>query len=98
MFAAFRLWQGTLPPALIWQDSKDYEAIGSQSLGSSGFWFGGRPPLIPLFWKIMGSPQAFVAGQTVLSVAAWGYLAWTVGTMLGGGDRSARSQSSLLAQ
>jgi hypothetical protein len=97
MFAAFRLWQGTLPPALIWQDSKDYEAIGSQSLGSSGFWFGGRPPLIPLFWKIMGSPQAFVAGQTVLSVAAWGYLAWTVGTMFPVGWRRSVSAVTVLA-
>jgi hypothetical protein len=87
LFAWFRLWQGTTAPTLIWQDSKNYEAIGSQPLWSGGFWFGGRPPLTPFLWKLTGSADAFVIGQTLISVIAWGFLAWTVGGLFPPGWR-----------
>jgi hypothetical protein len=87
LFSWFRLWQGTQAPILIWQDSKDYEAIGSQALWSSGFWFGGRPPLTPFLWKVTGSPDAFAMGQTLISIVSWGFLAWTVGSLFPAGWR-----------
>jgi hypothetical protein len=87
LFAWFRLWQGTTSPTLIWQDSKNYETIGSQPLWSGGFWFGGRPPLTPFLWKLTGSADAFVIGQTLISVIAWGFLAWNVGGLLPPGWR-----------
>jgi hypothetical protein len=87
LFAWFRLWQGTTTPTLIWQDSKNYESIGSQPLWSGGFWFGGRPPLTPLLWKLTGSADAFVISQTSISVFAWGFLAWAVGSLLPSGWR-----------
>ena len=87
VFAWFRLWQGTTAPTLIWQDSKNYETIGSQPLWSSGFWFGGRPPLTPLLWKLTGSPGAFAIGQTLISVIAWTLLGWTVGRLFPAGWR-----------
>jgi hypothetical protein len=96
-FAWFRLWQGTTAPTLIWQDSKNYEAIGSQALWSSGFWFGGRPPLTPFLWKLTGSPDAFAIGQTVLSVIAWTLLGWTVGGLFPPGWRRLTGYLVILA-
>jgi hypothetical protein len=97
LFAWFRLWQGTTAPALIWQDSKDYEAIGSRSLWSSGFWFGSRPPLTSFLWKLTGSPGAFAIGQTVISIVSWGVLAWTVGSLLPPGWRRLIGYLTILA-
>jgi hypothetical protein len=79
LFAFFTLWQGTVSPTLTWQDSFNYESIGSLPLWSGGFWFGGRPPLTPFLWKLTGSSGAFLIGQSVISALAWGFLAWTVG-------------------
>jgi hypothetical protein len=81
IFAWFRLWQATASPALTWQDSRNYEAIGSLPLWSGGFWFGGRPPLTPLLWEVTGSARAFLIGQTLISIASWGFLAWSVGSL-----------------
>jgi hypothetical protein len=79
VFAVFTMWQGTIGPTLTWQDSFNYETIGSLPLWSGGFWFGGRPPLTPFLWKLTGSSGAFLIGQSVISALAWGFLAWTVG-------------------
>ena len=96
-FAWFRLWQGTTAPTLIWQDSKNYETIGSQALWSSGFWFGGRPPLTPFLWKLTGSPDAFAIAQTGLSVIAWTLLGWTVGCLFPSGWRRLTGYLVILA-
>jgi hypothetical protein len=97
VFAWFRLWQGTTAPTLIWQDSKNYETIGSQALWSSGFWFGGRPPLTPFLWKLTGSPGAFAIGQTVISVIAWTLLGWSVGCLFPPGWRRLTGYLVILA-
>jgi hypothetical protein len=97
VFAWFRLWQGTTAPTLIWQDSKNYETIGSQALWSSGFWFGGRPPLTPFLWKLTGSPDAFAIGQTLISVIAWTLLGWTVGSLFPPGWRRLTGYLVILA-
>jgi hypothetical protein len=87
IFSFFVLWQGTTTPVLTWQDSLNYESIGSLPLWSSGFWFGGRPPLTPFLWKLTGSPGAFLIGQSVISSLSWGFLAWTVGGLFPAGWR-----------
>ncbi len=97
VFTWFRLWQGTTAPTLIWQDSKNYETIGSQALWSSGFWFGGRPPLTPFLWKLTGSPDAFAIGQTSISVIAWTLLSWTVGSLFPAGWRRLTGYLVILA-
>jgi hypothetical protein len=97
LFAWFRLWQGTTAPTLIWQDSKNYEGIGSRPLWSSGFWFGGRPPLTPFLWKLTGSADGFVIAQTSVSVVAWGWLAWTVGGLFPAGWRRLTGYLVILA-
>jgi hypothetical protein len=85
LVAGIRIWEARVAPARIWPDSRNYEAIGSKPFWSSGFWFGGRPPLTPLLWKLTGSPNEFVLGQALISVCSWGFLAWTVGNLSPGG-------------
>jgi hypothetical protein len=97
LFAGIRLWEALLAPARIWPDSRNYEAIGSGHLWSSGFWFGDRPPLAPLLWKLTGSPDGFVIGQTLISVLSWSFLAWTVGNLSPAGWKRAIGFSVVLA-
>ena len=97
LFASFQLWQATTPPVLTWQDSKNYEAIGSLSLWSSRFWFGSRPPLTPLLWEFTGTPRGFLIGQTLVSVGAWGFLAWTIGNVFPLGWRRLVGSLAILA-
>jgi hypothetical protein len=96
-FSLFTLWQGTTAPALTWQDSLNYESIGSLPLWSGGFWFGGRPPLTPFLWKLTGSPGAFLIAQSVIASIAWGLLAWSVATLLPVGWRRLTGYLLILA-
>jgi hypothetical protein len=97
LFTVVRLWEAVIAPARIWPDSKNYEAIGSTPLWSRAFWFGGRPPLTPFLWKLTGSAERFVIGQTLISAFAWGFLAWTVGTLLPPGRKRLIGVSVILA-
>ena len=79
--AGFRLWQVLVGGPMQWQDSRQYEAVGSHPITSGALWAGRRPPLAPLLWKVTGSPEAFVVVQTVASIAAWTVLALAVGRL-----------------
>lgn len=81
-FAWFVLWQATVSPQLIWQDSNAYLAVAAHPLWSTAFWAGTYPPLVPLLWKTTGSTASFVLAQGVLGVAAWGFLALIVSRLL----------------
>jgi hypothetical protein len=81
-FGWFVLWQATVLPQLIWQDSNAYLAVAAHPLWSTAFWAGTYPPLVPLLWKVMGSTSSFVLAQGVLAVAAWGFLALAVSRLL----------------
>jgi hypothetical protein len=96
-FAWFRLWQATKAPALVWQDSKSYISVAGQAFWSLSFWAGARPPLVPLLWKLTGSPPSFVLGQTLVAVAAWGALAWVVGRSAPPGWRRTVATGAVLA-
>ena len=87
LFAWFRMWQATISPSIIWQDSKVYESVASHSFWSAGFWFGQRPPLAPLLWKLTGSSGGFVIAQALVSISSWTFLAWTIGRLAPGGWR-----------
>jgi hypothetical protein len=80
--AWFVLWQATVTPQLIWQDSEAYVAVAAHPLWSTAFWAGTYPPLVPLLWKLTGSDTGFVVIQAVLALLAWGFLAWTVSRLL----------------
>jgi hypothetical protein len=79
----FVLWQATVAPQLIWQDSEAYVAVAAHPLWSMAFWAGTYPPVVPILWKVTGSGTAFVLVQGLLAVGAWGFLAWTVSRLLG---------------
>jgi hypothetical protein len=86
-FATVIIWQALIPPVILWPDSTAYESVARQPLWSLGLWSGARPPLTPLLWKLTGTPTGFVVAQTMISVAAWVFLAVTVGTILPAGWR-----------
>ena len=64
---------------------------------SSAFWTGSQPPLVPLLWKLTGSPTSFAALQSGVAVVAWSFLAWTVWRWLGGGGRGVAAAWVVLA-
>ena len=96
-FAWFRLWQATRAPSLVWQDSKSYMSVAGRAFWSLGFWAGERPPLVPLVWKLTGSPSSFVLAQTLVAVVAWGGLAWVVGRSAPPGWRRTVAAVAVLA-
>jgi hypothetical protein len=97
VFAAFRFWQALLPPQGVWEDSLDYEAVARFPLLSSSFWAGSRPPMVPLLWKLTGTPTSFVVAQTAIAVLAWGFLAVTVGGLTPGGWQRILATAAVLA-
>jgi hypothetical protein len=86
-FAWYVFWQGTVGTPIIWFDSSSYATVAGHPLGSTGFWAGQRPPLVPLVLKLVGSATGFTALQSLVAVAAWGLLALTVGRLVPGGWR-----------
>jgi hypothetical protein len=86
-FAWYVFWQGTVGDPVIWFDSQSYAVVAGHPLWSTGFWAGQRPPLTPLLLKMVNSSTGFTALQSLLAVAAWGLLAFTVGRLVPGGWR-----------
>jgi hypothetical protein len=86
-FAWYVFWQGTVGTPLIWFDSTSYATVAGHPLWSTGFWAGQRPPLVPLVLKLVDSSNGFVALQSLVAVAAWGLLAFTVGRLVPAGWR-----------
>jgi hypothetical protein len=96
-FAWYVFWQGTTGVPIIWTDSTSYAAVAGHPLLSTGFWAGQRPPLVPLLLKLVNSSTGFVAMQSVVAVAAWGLLAFTVGALLAPGWRRVVAVWAVLA-
>jgi hypothetical protein len=86
-FAWYVFWQGTSGTPIIWTDTASYTTVAGHPLWSTGFWAGQRPPLVPLVMKLVGSNTGFVAFQCLVAVAAWGFLALTVGRLVAPGWR-----------
>lgn len=72
----------------IWYDTTQYIAVSQHALLSRAFWSGSQPPLVPLMWKVTESATGFAGLQSILAAIAWGFLAWTVWSWLGGGFRA----------
>jgi hypothetical protein len=73
-FALYRFWQARVGPPILWSDSTAY--------AHSALWAGARPPLVPALWRLTGSPGTFVLAQTLVAIAAWCFLAWTVAELV----------------
>jgi hypothetical protein len=70
-------------PRVSFGDTPDYFSIASQSLFSSSFWISSKPPVAPLFFKILGSnPDRIMAVQFWLSILSWGILAMMVARLV----------------
>src|SRR5688572_7920318 len=68
-----------LEPRVSFGDTQDYFSIASQSLFSSSFWIAYKPPVTPLFFKLLeNNPDRIMAVQLWLSILAWGFLAFMV--------------------
>ncbi len=78
LFAGYRIWRSVSGPPWQWQDSATYIAAARHPLLSVAFLAGQRAPVVPLLWKLTGTPESYVVTQTVLAVAAWSVLALTV--------------------
>ena len=81
-FGWFIMWQATISPTLVWQDTHNYIQVASAPLWSTSFWFGKVPPLTPFLWKLTGSPEAFAISQSLISVISWCTLSLTVASSL----------------
>jgi len=96
-FAWYVFWQGTAGPALVWSDTTSYAVVAGHPVWSTGFWAGQRPPLVPLVLKMVDSTSAFAALQSMVAVAAWGLLAFTVGRLVPAGWRRVAAAWVVLA-
>jgi hypothetical protein len=66
-------------PRVSFGDTPDYFSIASQPLSSSSFWISSKPPVTPLFFKLLNSdPEKIMAVQLWLSILSWGFLAFMV--------------------
>jgi hypothetical protein len=86
--AALRLTYALDARPFLWFDSDQYIRVSHHSLLSAAFWSGSQPPLVPLMWKLTGTPTGFAALQASVAVLAWSFLAWTVWACLGRGGRA----------
>ena len=96
-YASFVVWQGVAGSPLIWQDSYAYVSVSHSPMSSRAFWAGPRPPLIPLVMKFVASAQEFTAVQSIVAVASWGALAFTVGSLVPVGWRRVVATWAILA-
>lgn len=79
-----RFWLvGGLPPAW-WQDSSDYDAVGSSAVLSRGLWAGPRPPLLPLVLGATGGEpgHGLVRLQVVVAAVCWAWMAAELATWM----------------
>lgn len=77
-FVSFKLSDALSGTPLIWQDSLLYEKVAHSGWFTAGLWTGERAPLIPVLWKLTGTPTTFVAVQTCFSIVCWSALALAV--------------------
>lgn len=66
-------------PRATFGDTNDYFNIASMSLLSSSFWLSVKPPVLPLFYKILGDDAVIISTfQLWFSIVSWGVLSYTV--------------------
>jgi hypothetical protein len=93
-YAFLRLWAAVAPAPSIFPDSADYARVAHLSVFDASFYGANRPWGLPLLWKLLPGPATIenrqavftdvapvVVAQTLLSVAAWLFLAWTVASL-----------------
>lgn len=77
-FFGYKLGSAVIGPVAIWNDSYTYNAVANQSVLSRSFWWGPKPPLLGLLWRLATSPRSFAVVMALASALAWGVLAWSL--------------------
>jgi hypothetical protein len=73
------VWAGGATPLKILPDSDVYLGIAAKPIFSTDFLAAGRPPFVPLVFKLLGRNLAAIRWfQIALSVFAWSFLAWSI--------------------
>ncbi len=83
-FSWYIVWQATITPARLWPDTTLYQAQAGLPIWSARFWYGIKPPLTSLLWKLTGGASGFTLAQSVIFVASWLFLASTFATFFTG--------------
>ena len=78
-YALLRLRLELPVPVTLYPDSGDYLRIAQRAWGDPLFWSGVRPAGVPLLYRLVGgTPEAIGWLQVLVSIFAWGVLAWAV--------------------
>lgn len=79
---AVRLWVVAGVAPSWWQDSYDYDAVGSNAVLSRALWLGERPPLMPMLLGATGGEpgHGLVLAQAVVAGLCWAWLAAEMAT------------------
>ena len=96
-YAAYQLWIVVTGPIGYWNDSAAYVSVARSPFPSVALLSGQRPPLVPLLWKMTGSPLSFAVTQTVFGIVAWTILAITVARLVRPGWPGLLAGASVLA-
>jgi len=84
-FVGFKLSEALSGTPIMWQDTELYVKVAHAGWFSSGLWTGERAPLVPVLWKLTGTPTSFVVVQTVFSILCWTALAIVVTRVVAAG-------------
>jgi hypothetical protein len=96
VYTAYQVWIVWVGPIGYWNDTKSYVAVSKAPFPSATLLAGQRPPLVPILWKVTGTPLSFALVQTVIGVLAWTTLATTIGTLARPGWRRLLAFASVL--
>jgi len=83
-FVSFKLSEALSGTPLVWQDSLLYEKAAHAGWFSSDLWTGARAPLVPVVWKLTGTPTSYVVVQTCFSILCWAALGLVVARVVPG--------------
>lgn len=96
-YAAYQFWIVFMGPIGYWNDTIAYVAVARAPFPSVALFAGQRPPLVPLVWKLTGTPLSFALLQTAVGVLAWTVLSGTVASLVPSGWPRLLAGASVLA-
>ena len=96
-YAAYQLWIVVRGPIGYWNDTASYVSVARSPFPSLQLLAGKRSPLVPLLWKLTGTPLRFAVAETALSIVAWSALALVVARAVAPGFRRLLAGSAILA-
>jgi hypothetical protein len=97
VYVAARFWSALAGSPSVWVDTRSYRLVANNSFLSADLWFGSRPPLMPVIYKLAGTNNdVFRVIQVGISCAAWLLLAFVVARYASTGWRRATAFALVL--